>query len=283
MHVAGSGRTDAGVHALAQVAAFSIENPIPLPNLRKAMNRLLPASIRVHFGRGSRARFSSAFPGAWRKPTNTGSCGRKSVRLRNGATCIIIPIRWILTACWLARHCSKASMISRLSRRRMTGMTKAGRKVRTIFRSRLDARGGPPDLPRARQRLSEAHGAQHRGIAAGSGSRQSGRVRFGCALSPAAGAKRVLLRRPRGCFWSAWNIRCGRLPGTTFVRVRRTKLQAGESVAHLPRVGPDGPGLFGVQGDVVKPFRAVWRRAAPRRRQSAGHSLTEFPVSARSG
>ena len=47
VEVAGSGRTDAGVHALAQVAAFSIENPIPLPNLRKAMNRLLPASIRV--------------------------------------------------------------------------------------------------------------------------------------------------------------------------------------------------------------------------------------------
>jgi tRNA pseudouridine38-40 synthase len=47
VHVAGSGRTDAGVHALAQVAAFSLENPIPLANLRKAMNRLLPASIRV--------------------------------------------------------------------------------------------------------------------------------------------------------------------------------------------------------------------------------------------
>jgi len=45
--VAGSGRTDAGVHALAQVAAFSIENPIPLDNLRRAMNRLLPTSIRV--------------------------------------------------------------------------------------------------------------------------------------------------------------------------------------------------------------------------------------------
>jgi tRNA pseudouridine38-40 synthase len=45
--VAGSGRTDAGVHALAQVAAFSIENPIPVDNLRRAMNRLLPRDIRV--------------------------------------------------------------------------------------------------------------------------------------------------------------------------------------------------------------------------------------------
>ena len=45
--VAGSGRTDAGVHALGQVAAFSISNPIPLDNLRRAMNRLLPRDIRV--------------------------------------------------------------------------------------------------------------------------------------------------------------------------------------------------------------------------------------------
>ena len=47
VHVAGSGRTDAGVHALAQVAAFTIANPIPLPNLRRAVNRLLPPAIRV--------------------------------------------------------------------------------------------------------------------------------------------------------------------------------------------------------------------------------------------
>ena len=46
--VAGSGRTDAGVHALAQVAAFSIDNPIPVANLKKAMNRLLPRDIRIH-------------------------------------------------------------------------------------------------------------------------------------------------------------------------------------------------------------------------------------------
>ena len=47
VHVAGSGRTDAGVHALAQVAAFSLENPIPLPNLQRAVNRLLPPAIRI--------------------------------------------------------------------------------------------------------------------------------------------------------------------------------------------------------------------------------------------
>jgi tRNA pseudouridine38-40 synthase len=47
VQVAGSGRTDAGVHAIAQVAALTMENPIPVENLRRAVNRLLPADIRV--------------------------------------------------------------------------------------------------------------------------------------------------------------------------------------------------------------------------------------------
>jgi tRNA pseudouridine38-40 synthase len=47
VHVAGSGRTDAGVHARGQVAAFTLENPIPCDNLRKAINRLLPEDIRI--------------------------------------------------------------------------------------------------------------------------------------------------------------------------------------------------------------------------------------------
>jgi tRNA pseudouridine38-40 synthase len=47
VHVDASGRTDAGVHALAQVAAFPLANPIPVENLRKAMNRLLPRDIRI--------------------------------------------------------------------------------------------------------------------------------------------------------------------------------------------------------------------------------------------
>src|SRR5690348_6690334 len=47
VHVAGSGRTDAGVHAAAQVAAVTIENPIPVENIVRAVNRLLPPAIRV--------------------------------------------------------------------------------------------------------------------------------------------------------------------------------------------------------------------------------------------
>jgi tRNA pseudouridine38-40 synthase len=43
----GSGRTDAGVHALAQVASVQIRSPIPVSNLRKALNDTLPESIRI--------------------------------------------------------------------------------------------------------------------------------------------------------------------------------------------------------------------------------------------
>ena len=43
----GSGRTDAGVHALGQVASFCIASPIPAQNMVVALNDILPASIRV--------------------------------------------------------------------------------------------------------------------------------------------------------------------------------------------------------------------------------------------
>jgi tRNA pseudouridine38-40 synthase len=47
VRVEGSGRTDAGVHAYGQVAAVSISNRIPADNFRRAVNRLLPLSIRI--------------------------------------------------------------------------------------------------------------------------------------------------------------------------------------------------------------------------------------------
>ena len=43
----GSGRTDAGVHALGQVASFALAAPIPAENLQRALNRTLPPSIRI--------------------------------------------------------------------------------------------------------------------------------------------------------------------------------------------------------------------------------------------
>jgi tRNA pseudouridine38-40 synthase len=43
----GSGRTDAGVHASNQVANFKTQSTIPCHNLQRALNSLLPGTIRV--------------------------------------------------------------------------------------------------------------------------------------------------------------------------------------------------------------------------------------------
>lgn len=43
----GSGRTDTGVHALAQVASVSLRSPVPPDNLRRALNNVLPPAIRI--------------------------------------------------------------------------------------------------------------------------------------------------------------------------------------------------------------------------------------------
>ena len=59
----GSGRTDAGVHALAQVASFALDSPIPPPNFARALNSALPPSVRVtsaeNVGPNFHARYSA--------------------------------------------------------------------------------------------------------------------------------------------------------------------------------------------------------------------------------
>ncbi len=47
LKVIGSGRTDAGVHALGQVANFQIISPLPLKAFLKGLNSLLPPDIAV--------------------------------------------------------------------------------------------------------------------------------------------------------------------------------------------------------------------------------------------
>jgi tRNA pseudouridine38-40 synthase len=58
-----SGRTDAGVHALAQVATFVTDSTVPTQNFVKALNDLLPGSVRVleieEAGRDFHARHSA--------------------------------------------------------------------------------------------------------------------------------------------------------------------------------------------------------------------------------
>jgi tRNA pseudouridine38-40 synthase len=61
VNVEASGRTDAGVHALAQVAAFHLRNPIPVENLQRAMNQTLPRDIRVLEAAETRATFHARF------------------------------------------------------------------------------------------------------------------------------------------------------------------------------------------------------------------------------
>ncbi|MBI4831564.1 MAG: tRNA pseudouridine(38-40) synthase TruA [Candidatus Lindowbacteria bacterium] len=47
IRVSAASRTDSGVHALANVAAFKTANPFPLHRLRRALNGILPPDIRV--------------------------------------------------------------------------------------------------------------------------------------------------------------------------------------------------------------------------------------------
>jgi tRNA pseudouridine38-40 synthase len=45
--VAGAGRTDAGVHALGQVASLTLPRPMPPATVQRALNALLPRDVRV--------------------------------------------------------------------------------------------------------------------------------------------------------------------------------------------------------------------------------------------
>ena len=61
VHVWGSGRTDAGVHALDQVANFKTDCPIPCENLVKALNNKLPPTVRVKDAREAHANFHARY------------------------------------------------------------------------------------------------------------------------------------------------------------------------------------------------------------------------------
>lgn len=61
VHVWGSGRTDAGVHALSQVGSFKMDCPIPCDNLVKALNDALPSTVRIRDAHEVSARFHACY------------------------------------------------------------------------------------------------------------------------------------------------------------------------------------------------------------------------------
>src|SRR5574339_211677 len=59
----GAGRTDAGVHALGQVASAGLDTALPAPTIARAINAVLPPDVRVlgveDTGESFHARFSA--------------------------------------------------------------------------------------------------------------------------------------------------------------------------------------------------------------------------------
>ncbi len=67
VRVQGAGRTDAGVHALGQVASFRVATRVPEPRLRPALNAHLPRSIRIRAAEAAPDRFAARFSAVWRR------------------------------------------------------------------------------------------------------------------------------------------------------------------------------------------------------------------------
>ena len=57
IEVSGSGRTDAGVHAMGQVASFHCENPMPAEEILKQLRWYLPEDIGIYSCKEAAPRF----------------------------------------------------------------------------------------------------------------------------------------------------------------------------------------------------------------------------------
>jgi tRNA pseudouridine38-40 synthase len=64
--ITGAGRTDAGVHALGQVASFTAQTRLEPARLRLALNAHLPPDIRIHACAEAPPDFSARFQAHWR-------------------------------------------------------------------------------------------------------------------------------------------------------------------------------------------------------------------------
>lgn len=65
--LAGSGRTDSGVHARGQVVSFATCCGIPAANLKRAMNSILPPDITVIASQEAEEGFHARFSAKWKR------------------------------------------------------------------------------------------------------------------------------------------------------------------------------------------------------------------------
>ena len=140
VHVAGSGRTDTGVHAKAQVAAFTLSNPIPVENLQRAINRLLPPAIRILDVREARSEFHPRFDSI-----------AKTYRYTLFRAPVCSPFDWRYMHHYpypLNEEAMKAAAAFLVGEHDFTALaaadekgTKAKSKVRTIFNSEVQREG----------------------------------------------------------------------------------------------------------------------------------------------
>ena len=61
IEISGSGRTDAGVHAIGQVASFRCENPMPPEQILQQLRRYLPEDIGIYSCREVSLRFHARY------------------------------------------------------------------------------------------------------------------------------------------------------------------------------------------------------------------------------
>jgi len=87
----GSGRTDAGVHALAQVASFALAAPIPPDNLLRALNRTLPPAIRISEATTVRSTFHAR---------HSAEAKTYEYRILRGEDCSPFVARYVFACLW---------------------------------------------------------------------------------------------------------------------------------------------------------------------------------------
>ncbi|HUX45619.1 MAG TPA: tRNA pseudouridine(38-40) synthase TruA [Terracidiphilus sp.] len=149
----GSGRTDAGVHALAQVTSFALRARIPAENLRRALNRTLPAAIRVLEARVAAEDFHAR---------HSAVAKTYEYRVFCGALCPPFLTRYVYASNWpYDREALEAAARQFLGEHDFLSFaaTDPDLASRTAANPELPQRANPPAAPAVRAlSLSEWHG-----------------------------------------------------------------------------------------------------------------------------